>query len=148
MAEYAAVPHTEDDEHLPRRKRRFSPFSLFSRDQLAEFSSAPVAIAAGVLLTAVSIWVLYAIFSGILAHRQVPLGEEINSLVPECTYHHLISLSPNINLKVLAHIFFSSPKSPTSLVERLFVWTRCRHLHAHQERPRAGARKLGRVDTR
>lgn len=92
MAEYAAVPHTEDDEHLPRRKRRFSPSSLFSRDQLAEFSSAPVAIAAGVLLTAVSIWVLYAIFSGISAHRQTLLGEEINSLVPECTYltftHH------------------------------------------------------------
>ncbi|KAF9629023.1 hypothetical protein BFW01_g10226 [Lasiodiplodia theobromae] len=83
MAEYAAVPHTEDDEHLPRRKRRFSHSSFFSRDQLAEFSSAPVAIAAGVLLTAVSIWVLYAIFSGISAHRQTLLGEEINSLVPE-----------------------------------------------------------------
>ncbi|KAL1647102.1 hypothetical protein SLS58_002873 [Diplodia intermedia] len=84
MAEYTAIPHGEESGHLPRHKRQSSFSSLFSRSRLADITTAPVAAAAvSALLATACFWILFAIFSGLLSHSQVPLGEEINGLVPE-----------------------------------------------------------------
>ncbi|OJD32548.1 uncharacterized protein BKCO1_37000176 [Diplodia corticola] len=83
MAEYLAVPHGEEDTHSPRRTRKSSLSSLFSRSRLADFTTTPVAVAVGAFLATSCFWLFYTIFSELWSHDRVALGEEINGLVPE-----------------------------------------------------------------